>query len=353
LDHVWSLQKELVLLIMPMKNETILISHGAGGKQTRKLIEQTILKYFSDKILLPLPDAATVNIKGVEICFTTDSYVVNPVFFPGGDIGKLAICGTINDLAVSGAIPLFISCAMIIEEGFGFLMFEKILKSMSKIAKKTGVRIVTGDTKVVDRGKGDGIFITTTGIGLKFKNVQLGKQFIKKGDAVIIGGVPGMHELSIICARENIKFKTGLKSDCAPLHQMIEEIFGVSKKIRFMRDPTRGGVSAVLNEIVSGSDFGIEIYEDKIPLTKQVRSICEILGFDILNLASEGNVVIIADSKDANSIVRTMRKNPVGKNASVIGFVTDEFCGKVILKTKFGSSRFIEMPAAGQLPRIC
>ena len=340
---------------MHMKDDKITLAHGAGGRQTRALIEKIILKYFPDPLLRYLPDSAVVNIPELrkEICFTTDSYVVSPIFFPGGDIGKLAVCGTINDLAVCGAKPLFISCAMIIEEGFSINDFERILKSMSNIARKSGVRIVTGDTKVVDRGKCDKIFINTSGIGMKKNYVCPGLNCIRAGDAIIISGIPGLHELSIMCARGDFHFSVPLKSDCAPVYGLVETILDTSTGIRFMRDPTRGGLAAVLNEIVAGNHFGIRIYEDKIPLTKSVRSFCDIFGFDILNLASEGRVVVVVDQNEAEKVLRVMRKHPLGKRAEIIGNVIKEFPGRVILKTRFGSERFIEMPSGQQLPRIC
>ncbi|MGC8804507.1 MAG: hydrogenase expression/formation protein HypE, partial [Candidatus Ratteibacteria bacterium] len=284
-----------------MKDDKIILAHGAGGKQTRALIEEIILKYFSDPSLKYLPDSAVIGIPELrnEVCFTTDSYVVSPVFFPGGDIGKLAVCGTINDLAVCGAKPLFISCALIIEEGFSINDVERILKSMSDTARKVGVRIVTGDTKVVDRGKCDGIFINTSGVGIKKHRVCPGLNSIRAGDAIILSGIPGLHELSIMCAREDFHFSVSLKSDCAPIYNLVESMLKISIGIRFMRDPTRGGLASVLNEIVTGNHFGIRIYEDKIPLTENVRSLCEILGFDILNLASEGRVVVVVDRNDA------------------------------------------------------
>jgi len=344
-----------VLHIIAMKDEKIFLAHGAGGKQTRVLIESLILKYFNDSLLKSLPDAAVVSIPSdsERICFTTDSFVVKPLFFPGGDIGKLAICGTINDLAVSGAKPAYISCSLIIEEGFSIQYLEKILKSMAKAARKSCVRVVTGDTKVVEKGKCDGIFITTSGIGIKRYQVPSGLQDIKPGDAIILSGVPGMHELAVVCSRENLNFDMTLKSDCAAIDGLIDGVLRVSNRIRFMRDPTRGGLAACLNEIASGCNFGLKIYEDKIPMTEQVRSICEILGFDVINLACEGRVVMIVDCEDAERIVSVMRKHPLGTRAEIIGRVSCECSGRVILQTIHGFERFIRMPSGKQLPRIC
>jgi len=340
---------------MPMKDDKILITYGAGGRQTRNLIENVLLKYFKDPALRLLPDSASLSIfkSCADICFTTDAYVVKPIFFPGGDIGKLSICGTINDLAVSGAKPLFISCSLIIEEGFRISDFEKILMSMADTAMLNSVRIVTGDTKVVDSGNGDGIFITTSGIGIKKKGLSMGIDKIKPGDAVIISGVPGMHEISIVNARENLGFKSNLKSDCASVYGLVSKVLSSSNGVKFMRDPTRGGLASVLNEIVSNMRYGIRIYEEKIPVTKGVSSFCEILGFDILNLASEGRVVMIVDSDDCEKVVSIMRKHSHGRMSSIIGYVTDELPGKVVMKTKTGGERFILMPSGRQLPRIC
>lgn len=344
-----------MLPIMPMKDEKIILAHGAGGTHSKNLIENFILKYFDNPILRPLPDSATLKIDSSIICFTTDSFVVNPLFFPGGDIGKLAVCGTINDLAVAGAKPLFLSCSFVIEEGFKVSNLEKILSSMALTAKKAGVRIITGDTKVVEKGKCDGLFINTSGIGIKeFDGVPQGIEKIKPEDAIILSGVPGMHELAVVCARGNFNLKTkSIKSDCAPINSLVHSILKTSNNIRFMRDPTRGGLAATLNEIVAAGDFGLKIYEEKIPLNNSVRSLCEILGYDIMNLASEGRVVIISDSEDAEKIVRTMKKHPLGKNSKIIGYVTDEFSKKVVMRTAGGSERLIRMPSGMQLPRIC
>ncbi|MCX7705610.1 MAG: hydrogenase expression/formation protein HypE [bacterium] len=344
-----------MLPIITMKDEMILLAHGAGGKHSRLLIEQLILKYFNDPALKLLPDAATIECGSVfhKFFFTTDSFVVNPLFFPGGDIGKLAICGTVNDLAVSGADPLYLSCSLIIEEGFKLSCLSRILKSMAEEARRCNIRIVTGDTKVVERGKCDGLFINTSGIGIKRYSVSLGLERVRPGDAIILSGVPGMHELAIVCARENIKFRSPLKSDCAAINGLISEVLKEPFDIKFMRDPTRGGMASVLNEIASGCNYGLKIYEREIPLTKNVKSLCEILGFDPINLACEGRVVMVVDFKDAQKIISIMRNHPLGRNAGIIGRIVDEFHGKVIMETIDGSERFIRMPSGKQLPRIC
>ncbi|MCM8828980.1 MAG: hydrogenase expression/formation protein HypE [Candidatus Omnitrophica bacterium] len=336
-----------------MKDERILLAHGAGGKQSRDLIEGLILKYFDDPVLKNLSDSASIKVPSGEICFTTDSFVVNPVFFPGGNIGKLAVCGSVNDLAVSGAKPVYLSCSFIIEEGFKLSDLERILTSMAIEAKKAGVRIVTGDTKVVEKSKTDGIFITTSGIGIRFSSSPAGIEKIEPGDSIILSGAPGMHELAIVCARENLKFRSSLKSDCAAIGHLVFDMLSASKKIKFMRDPTRGGLAAVLNEIALGRNFGLKIYENRIPQTEAAKSLCEILGFDILNLACEGRVVAIVSSQDADRVVSVMRKHPFGREAAVIGEVASEFRGKVVMETINGYQRFILMPTGMQLPRIC
>ncbi|MCM8814741.1 MAG: hydrogenase expression/formation protein HypE [Candidatus Omnitrophica bacterium] len=336
-----------------MRDERILLAYGTGGKQSRLFIEELVLKYFNDPALKNLPDSASIKVSSDRIFFTTDSFVVNPIFFPGGNIGKLAVCGTINDLAVAGAKPVYLSCSFIIEEGFRLSDLERILKSMAFEAKKAGVRIVTGDTKVVEKGKADGIFITTSGIGIEQTNVPAGIEKIEPGDRILLSGVPGMHELAVICARGNLKFKAALKSDCASINRIISDILMTSKNVKFMRDPTRGGLAAILNEIAIGCNLGLLVYEKKIPQTEATRSLCEILGFDILNLACEGRVVAIVAPQDADKVVSVMRRHPSGRKAAVIGQVTSEFRGKVVMETINGSQRFVLMPSGRQLPRIC
>ena len=287
------------------------------------------------------------------MCFTTDSYVVDPVFFPGGDIGKLSICGTINDLAVSGAVPLYISCGFIIEEGLEFGILEKIVNSMADTAKKTGVQIVTGDTKVVEKGKADKLFINTSGVGFKKKSVKLGIEFIKSGDVIIVNGTIGEHGLSVLSARENLKFHSNIVSDCEPLNDLIFKILEGCPDVKFMRDPTRGGLATTLNEIVSGMDFGVVIREKEIPVKKKVKALCEILGFDPMYIANEGKVVIVTGKENSDKIIEIMRKHPFGKDAAIIGEVVKKPEGKVILETEIGSHRIVDMPVGEQFPRIC
>jgi len=335
-----------------MKKDKILISHGSGGKLMYSLIEKIFVKNFKNEIIEKLTDSAVIEFDEFEICFTTDSYTVEPIFFNGGDIGKLSICGTINDLSVMGAIPLYLSSSFIIEEGFDMDLLEKITKSMKKISNIAGVKIVTGDTKVVEKGKVDKIFINTSGIGIKDKNLKIGIENIKIGDVVIINGSIGEHGLSVLLSRNTFNIKSNIKSDCAPLNKLINEIIEIGG-IKFMRDPTRGGVSATLNEIVRNQKFSILIYEDKIPIKEEVLSMCEILGFDPLNIANEGKVIIICEKKVSEKIIKKMRKNIYGKDAKIIGEIVESPEGKVIMKTVTGSIRVVEVPIGEQFPRIC
>ncbi|MBN1445449.1 MAG: hydrogenase expression/formation protein HypE [Candidatus Omnitrophica bacterium] len=335
--------------------EKILISHGSGGRLMHSLIKDVLLKRFASPVLKQLEDSAVLkNVAGkYDLCFTTDSYTVTPLFFPGGDIGKLAVCGTINDLAVTGAEPLFLSCGIIAEEGLETETLKKIIKSMSETAKRANVEIVTGDFKVVERGKADGIFINTSGIGIRRKNIKISRDFIKPGDKVIINGVIGEHELAVLAARKKFGIKAGIKSDCAPLNGLIREILALSGRIRFMRDPTRGGTATTLNEIAEGLDVGILLYEKEIPVSAKVNSLCEILGFDPLYLANEGKIIVICGSKDADKILCVMKKHTLGKRAAVVGEVVREPKGKVIMETSIGSKRIVDMLSGTQLPRIC
>lgn len=314
----------------------ISLGHGSGGRLTWDLINKISKKFES----VQLNDSAILDVTH-KIAFTTDSFVVHPLFFSGGDIGKLSVCGTINDLSVMGAKPLFLSCALIIEEGFEEEKLQSIIDSMAKTAKEAGVKVVTGDTKVVEKGKADGIFINTSGIG---SLTSYEPKKIEVGDEVIINGEIGLHALAIMTSRFDLDFD--IESDCAPLNGLISSL--PLNEVKFMRDPTRGGIAATLNEAVR--DVGIEIYEEKIPVSEEVRAVCELLGFDPLYLANEGKVVVIAE--DGEEIVRAMRKHPLGKKAEIIGKVTEDK-GRVFLRSLSGGRRIVDMPVADQLPRIC
>lgn len=341
--------------VPPKRNKNILLAHGDGGKLMHQLINELFKKKFSNEILDELGDSAVIKSlsPNSKLSFTTDSYVVNPIFFPGGNIGKLAVCGTINDLAVSGAQPLYISCAAIIEEGLEYDVLEKITESIAKVAKKEKVKIVTGDFKVVEKNSADKIFINTSGIGVVNKNVNLSKDRIKVGDKIIINGTIGDHGLAVLSAREEFDFESEIKSDCASLYGLVEKIMKASQNIKFMRDPTRGGLATTLNEIVEGMNFGIIIDEESIPVKNEVKALCEILGFEPLYMANEGKVVAVVGSEKADAIIEAMRKHPLGKNSRIIGEIIKNPKQKVTSKTKIGSTRIIDMLTGSQLPRIC
>jgi hydrogenase expression/formation protein HypE len=327
--------------------DKIMLAHGGGGQKTTDLIRNKIQKYFNDPLLSQMDDAAVLD----KLVFTTDSFVVEPLFFPGGDIGELAVSGTVNDIAVMGARPLYLSVGFIIEEGFEINDFEKLLESMKRTAEISPVRIVTGDTKVVDRGKCDGIYINTSGIGEIAFTPQPVAERIQPGDMVLINGPIGLHAISVLTARKEFGLDTEVLSDVTPLWSLIRQLQEFS--VKFMRDPTRGGIAQVLNEIAGDRDFGIEIWEDSLPITREVAGVCEILGFDILHLANEGKVIVVAAEKDAEKILEIMENNPLGKGAKVIGKVTEKNKGMVTLKTTALSERIVLPPTGELIPRIC
>lgn len=336
-------------------NKKILLGHGSGGKLSHDLISGLFVTYFNNEILSRQTDASVLQPGADLISFTTDSFVVDPIFFPGGNIGKLAVAGTVNDLAVSGANPLYLSVSFIIEEGFPMRDLETIVKSMAQEAEKAGVMIVTGDTKVVDRGKADKVFINTTGIGAIDKDkVEIGKGTnIQPGDKVIINGTLADHGMCIMAKRENLGFQAEIESDCACLNHMISDVLQVSDKVRFMRDATRGGLATVLCELAESNKLGIEIDEMKVPVKENVRGICELLGFDPLYVANEGKVLMIVGKQDADKVLETLKSNEFGKEAAIIGEVVNEHHGKAWMTTGIGGRRIIDMLAGEQLPRIC
>lgn len=339
--------------------DKILLSHGSGGKASRQFINNVFKEAFSNRYLDRLDDSAVLDAglakygRNSRLCFTTDSYVVDPLFFPGGDIGKLSICGTVNDLAVKGASPLYISCGFIIEEGFDVQDLLKIVRSMKKTAAKAGVLIVTGDTKVVPKGKCDKLFINTSGIGIIKGGLDFSVEKIKPGDKILINGPVGSHGLSVLSAREGFKFGKKIVSDCANLDTLIGKLISAGIRIKFMRDATRGGVAAVLNEITEGRKFSALIEEKQVCVRKEVSALCDILGFDPLYIANEGKVIVIVDPSDAVKALGVMRKHDYGAGSSIIGEIRKEFAGRVILKTAAGGSRIVDMPVGDQLPRIC
>ncbi len=315
------------------------------------LIKDLFIKNLSNPFLNKLMDSAVIDAKSKKFTYTTDSFVVNPIFFPGGDIGKLSICGTVNDLCMCGSRPRYLSCGMIVEEGFSYKDLEKITLSIKSTCKTIGVDIVAGDFKVVEKGAVDKIFINTSGIGEVFKDSKISVDYIKPGDKVIINGTIGDHGSSILLAREELKFKSRILSDCAPLNGLISSI--ICKDIKFMRDPTRGGLATTLNEISRESGYNIGIDELEVPVKEPVKALCEILGFDPLYMANEGKVVVIVSSKASSKVLSRMKKHPLGKKSRIIGEVEKGKDKKVYLRTKVGGSRILDMVQGEQLPRIC
>jgi hydrogenase expression/formation protein HypE len=333
--------------------DTILLGHGSGGKLSAELIRDIFLPAFENPVLARLDDQAIVNVNGQRLAMTTDSFVVKPLFFPGGDIGSLAVHGTVNDLAMGGATPLFLSAAFIIEEGFSMEELRRVVNSLRRAAADAGVHVVTGDTKVVEKGKGDGLFINTTGIGLVAPGIDLSADRARPGDKVILSGSIGDHGIAILAQREGLEFETQIQSDSAALHTLVARMLDASGGIRCMRDPTRGGVSSTLNEIAERSQVGIEIEESSLPIHEEVRSACELLGLDPLYVANEGKLIAIVAPEAAGAVLTAMRCHPLGAEAQIIGSVKREDAGLVAMRTPLGTSRVVDMLAGDQLPRIC
>lgn len=338
--------------------EKVTLAHGGGGKAMKDLIDDVFVAAFDNRVLAPLEDQARFDLAeltalGDRLAFTTDSFVVDPLFFPGGDIGELAVCGTVNDLAVGGARPLYLSCAVIIEEGMSVEVLRRVAHSMATTARAAGVQIATGDTKVVQRGACDKLFITTTGIGVIRKGRVLGVDTARSGDAVLVNGLLGDHGAAILCARGDMALDTLIESDCACLHGLIEAILAAAPDVRFIRDATRGGLATVLNEIADASRVAIEIHEAATPIREEVKAFCEILGLDPLYLANEGKIVVIAPPEQADAALAAMRAHPLGAGAGVIGWVGQGEAGRVTMHTVFGGQRIVDMLVGEQLPRIC
>ncbi|MBN1916374.1 MAG: hydrogenase expression/formation protein HypE [Verrucomicrobia bacterium] len=332
---------------------TIQLGHGSGGVLTRELIRDVFLARFDNPALAPLMDSALVKIGGSEVAFTTDAYVVKPLEFPGGDIGTLAVCGTINDLAVMGAQPVALSCAVIMQEGLEIELVERITQSMQRAAAGAGVPIVTGDTKVVERASCDGLFITTAGLGV-FDGPDRPRGTLRDGDAVIVSGALGDHGTAVLVAREGLKIASSVESDCAALNGLVEALRPFFSGIRIMRDPTRGGLATTLNEFVEGAaGVGIVLREGDVPLSDGVAAICELLGLDPLYIANEGKLVLVCDAAVAGKVVAAMRAHPLGARACAVGTVTPTYPGRVCLETTVGGLRVVDMLVADQLPRIC
>ncbi|MBN1759693.1 MAG: hydrogenase expression/formation protein HypE [Chitinispirillaceae bacterium] len=339
-----------------MKNNVILLNHGSGGRLTRQLIDEVFGARFSNPLLDARTDSSIVNCGGTSIAFTTDSFVVQPRVFPGGDIGKLAVCGTVNDLAVSGATPLALSAAFIIEEGFDIQELDQFAESMANTAAEAGVSIVTGDTKVVGHGMADGLFITTTGIGIVTEDhLAIGNASrVQPGDVVIINGPIGDHGMAILAARNDLPYKADVKSDCAPLSGLIATVLDrCGESVTFMRDATRGGLGTVLCELAETVHRDIVVDEASVPLRQVVRSMCDMFGFDALFIANEGKVVMTVRPDAADNVLASLRKHPLGAEAVIVGTVDEGSEGKVHLETSIGGRRIIAVPAGDQLPRIC
>jgi hydrogenase expression/formation protein HypE len=339
---------------MMQKEHNILLGQGSGGRLMHELITEVFIKHFGNDILNDQTDSAILTAGSSEIAFTTDSFVIDPLFFPGGNIGKLAVCGTVNDLAVSGSEPLFLSVSFIIEEGFPVRDLEIITESLAAEAKKAGVLIVTGDTKVVNKGKCDKLFINTAGIGrMKKENLYISKALnLQSGDVIIINGTIGDHGMAVMNARESFNFKTNVESDCASLNHLINEVLD-KYPVKFMRDPTRGGVAAVLNELAGKTGLGIEISEPELPVNNGVRAMCEVLGFDPLHIANEGKVLIVAGENYGLKILEVLKNNEFGKKSVIIGRIVNDHPGKVVLRNETGGRRVVDSLTGDQLPRIC
>jgi hydrogenase expression/formation protein HypE len=339
---------------MTARHDRILLAHGGGGQLSDDLIRRHILPKLKNDTLAELTDSAKLNLPSDRICFTTDSYVVKPLFFNGGDIGRLAVCGTVNDLAVAGSRPLALSLSLIIEEGFEFELLEKILTSIAQAASQNKVNIVTGDTKTVEAGAADKIFINTAGIGVRLPGVELGCDRITPGDKIIINGTIGDHGMTIISQREGIKFESRLRSDCAGLADLTCRLLEKTGGIKFMRDPTRGGLAATLNEVSRASGLSIEIHEADIPVNPTVQAAADMLGFDVLEIANEGKFVVILSPESADECLNICRNHPLGADAAIIGQVVQtRDIPTVELITKIGGKRVVQMPYGRELPRIC
>ena len=336
-----------------MDENLILLGHGSGGGLSHELIEGLFVRYFGNPLLLPLEDASVFSLPPGRTAFTTDSYVVKPLFFPGGDIGRLSVCGTVNDLSMRGARPLYLSAGFIIEEGFAVSDLEKIVASMALAAKEAGVSIVCGDTKVVERHAADGLYINTAGVGLVAEGVSVSIQNAKPHDAVIVSGTMGDHGVTVLSQRQSLHFRSPLRSDVAPLASLAQGILEAAQGVHVMRDPTRGGIATTLKEIAKGSSVGIDIEEERIPVSDAVKGACEMLGLDYLYLANEGKLVAVVAESDASRVLEAMKASPYGKNAAIVGHVTEEHPGVVTIKNPFGIRRVLEMLASDQFPRIC
>lgn len=331
----------------------VVLGHGSGGRLTQQLIEKMVLPEFRNPHLEPLHDGAILPVQGARVAFSTDSYVIKPIFFPGGDIGSLAVHGTVNDVAMCGARPLFLSVGLILEEGTPLEDLWRVIRSMRAAADRAEVSLVTGDTKVVDRGKGDRIFINTSGVGVIETDINVGPGRVRVGDQILINGPIASHGIAIMSVREGLRFETEVASDSAPLNDLVRAILSASEDVHMLRDPTRGGISSAVNEIAKQAGLGIVLNESAIPIDEEVRGACEILGFDPLYVANEGKLLAFVPQGDAERVIDAMRAHPLGRRAAIIGEVVDEHAGYVTMRTRVGGTRVVDMLSGEQLPRIC
>lgn len=336
-----------------MAGDRILLAHGSGGTMMRDLIEDVFMRGFGDDILARMDDAASIEMPVGRIALSTDTYVVDPLFFPGGDIGRLAVCGTVNDIATAGATPLYLSVGFVLEEGLPVDDLRRILVSMAEAASEAGVRIVTGDTKVVQKGHGDGCYINTAGVGALPEGRDLSGSHCRPGDAVLLSGTLGDHGIAVISTREGLSFETDIVSDAAPLNRLVAAVIDAAPNVRCFRDPTRGGLASTLNELASASGVSITVDETAVPVRPQVRGACEMLGYDVFQVANEGKMVAVVPSDEAEAALQAMRSAPYGEEASIVGEVAAEPPRRVYVRTTFGATRIMDMLVGEQLPRIC
>jgi len=339
---------------LPITNyKQIVLAHGSGGKLSHQLIEKMVLPQFRNELLEPLHDGAIFSLNGGRVAFSTDSFVVSPIFFPGGDIGRLAVHGTVNDLAMCGARPLYLSASFILEEGLPMEDFWRVVQSMHAAADNAGVKLVTGDTKVVDRGKADKIFVNTSGIGIVPNEVNIHPARATVGDKIIISGPIAVHGIAIMSVREGLEFETEVASDTAPLHELVAAMIAAKIDIHVLRDPTRGGVTSALTEIAQTAKIGMLLNESSIPISEEVKGACEILGLDPLYVANEGKLLAIAAAEDAERVLKVLCSHSLGSEAAIIGEVVNEHPGLIMMKTRVGGTRVVDMLSGEQLPRIC
>lgn len=336
-----------------MRSDRVLLAHGSGGTMMRELVEDVFIARFGDEALLRMDDAAALDVPTGRIALTTDTYVVTPRFFPGGDIGRLAVAGTVNDIATAGATPLYLTVGFVLEEGLMIEELKRILDSMVSVAAEAGVRIVTGDTKVVERGHGDGIYINTAGVGSLPDGVDLSSRYCRPGDAVLLSGTLGDHGIAVMSTREGLSFGTDVVSDAAPLNHLVAAVLDAAPGTRCFRDPTRGGLSSCLNELAGASGVSIGVDEEAVPVRAQVRGACEMLGYDVYQVANEGKMVAVVPAGQAEAALAAMRSSRYGEDAAIIGTVSEGPSGRVYVNTSFGAKRIMDMLVGEQLPRIC